>query len=151
MNEYFQTDQPQNSGLPYVGYSAENFNPSANYFRDLVKKESGKTPQEHIHQKLIEITKDKIFDIEKSVKEIAFELGFKYQQHYSSIFKKSTGYTHNETGLKINLRISEIKYSLTGCNFCPFGVLKKSESESESESARTNNILNNPLTFQLQL
>jgi AraC-like DNA-binding protein len=96
LNEYFQTDQPQNSGLPYVGYFAEKFNLSANYFGDLVKKESGKTPQELIHQKLISIAKDKIFDTTKSVNEIAFDLGFKYPQHFSRMFKKSTGFTPNE-------------------------------------------------------
>lgn len=96
LNEYFQTDQPQKSGLPFVGYFAERFNLSANYFGDLVKKESGKTPQELIHQKLIEIAKDKMFDTEKSVNEIAYELGFKYPQHFSRMFKKSTGYAPNE-------------------------------------------------------
>jgi AraC family transcriptional activator of pobA len=96
LNEYFQTDQPQKSGLPFVGYFAERFNLSANYFGDLIKKESGKTPQEHIHQRLIEIAKDKMFDTEKSVNEIANELGFKYPQHFSRMFKKSTGYTPNE-------------------------------------------------------
>jgi AraC family transcriptional activator of pobA len=96
LNKYFQTNQPQNSGLLYVGYFAEKYNLSANYLGDLVKKESVKTPQEHIHQKLIEIAKDKMFDTEKSVNEIAYELGFKYPQHFSRMFKKSTGYTPNE-------------------------------------------------------
>jgi AraC family transcriptional activator of pobA len=96
LNEYFQTDQPQKYGLPFVGYFAERFNLSANYFGDLIKKESGKTPQEHIHQRLIEIAKDKMFDTEKSVNEIAYELGFKYPQHFSRMFKKSTGYSPNE-------------------------------------------------------
>ena len=96
LNEYFQTDQPQKSGLPFVGYFAERFNLSANYFGDLVKRESGKTAQEYIHQKVIDIAKDKMFDTEKSVNEIAFELGFKYPQHFSRMFKKSTGYTPNE-------------------------------------------------------
>jgi hypothetical protein len=32
------------------------------------------------------------------------------------------------------------KSLLTGCNFRSFGVLKKSESESESELARTNTL-----------
>lgn len=96
LNEFFQTDQPQKSGLPFVGYFADRLNLSANYFGDLVKKESGKTAQEYIHQRLIEIAKDRMFDTEKTVNEIAFELGFKYPQHFSRMFKKSTGYTPNE-------------------------------------------------------
>jgi AraC family transcriptional activator of pobA len=96
LKKYFQTDMSQNSGLPYVGYFAERFDLSTNYFGDLIKKESGKTPQDHIHQKLIEIEKDKMFDTEKSINKIAYELFFRYPQHFSRMFKKSTGYTQNE-------------------------------------------------------
>jgi YesN/AraC family two-component response regulator len=71
-------------------------NLSANYFGDLIKKETGKTAQEHIHLKLIDIAKEKIFDKEKSISQIAFDLGFKYPQHFNRMFKKSTGYTPNE-------------------------------------------------------
>jgi AraC-like DNA-binding protein len=51
---------------------------SANYFGDLLKKETRKTAQEHIHEKLIDIAKEKIFNPTKSVSEVAYELGFKY-------------------------------------------------------------------------
>ncbi len=74
-----------------MGYFADQLNLSANYFGDLVKKETGHSAQEMIQAKLIEIAKDKIFDPEKSVKEIAFELGFKYPQHFSRLFKQQVG------------------------------------------------------------
>jgi len=35
-------------------------------------------------------------DTNKSVSEIAYELGFKYPQHFTRAFKKNTGYTPNE-------------------------------------------------------
>jgi len=41
MNEYFQTDKPQTVGLPSVAYCANELNLSANYFGDLIKKETG--------------------------------------------------------------------------------------------------------------
>jgi len=33
---------------------------------------------------------------DKTVNDIAFELGFKYSQHFSRMFKTETGYTPNE-------------------------------------------------------
>uniref|UniRef100_UPI00404743C1 helix-turn-helix domain-containing protein n=1 Tax=Roseivirga sp. TaxID=1964215 RepID=UPI00404743C1 len=91
LNGYFNSEKPFTLGLPSVGYFADQLNLSANYFGDLVKKETGHSAQEMIQAKLIEIAKDKIFDPEKSVKEIAFELGFKYPQHFSRLFKQQVG------------------------------------------------------------
>jgi YesN/AraC family two-component response regulator len=96
LHEYFHSNIVQELGLPMVGYFANQLNLSANYFGDLIKKETGKTAQEHIHLKLIDIAKEKIFDKEKSISQIAFDLGFKYPQHFNRMFKKSTGYTPNE-------------------------------------------------------
>lgn len=96
LDEYFESEMPQTSGLPTVKYCAENIHLSANYLGDLIKKETGKSPHEHIQLKLMNIAKERIFDTTKSVSEIAFELGFKHSQHFSRLFKKETGYTPNE-------------------------------------------------------
>jgi AraC family transcriptional activator of pobA len=71
-------------------------NLSANYFGDLIKKETGKSAQEYIQLKVIDLAKDRIFDAGKTVSEIAYELGFKYPQHFTRLFKQKTGYTPNE-------------------------------------------------------
>ena len=96
LNEYFQTDKPQSIGLPSVAYCAGELNLSPNYFGDLIKKETGKTAQEYIQSTLIEVAKEKIFDQSKSVSQIAYELGFKYPQHFTRLFKQRVGYTPNE-------------------------------------------------------
>jgi YesN/AraC family two-component response regulator len=96
LNTYFQSETPQNLGLPSVSYFADCLHLSPNYFGDLIKKETGKSAQEHIQLKLVDIAKERIFDTEKSVSQIAFELGFKYPQHFNRMFKKSTGFTPNE-------------------------------------------------------
>jgi len=96
LNEYFQTDKPQANGLPTVAYCAGKLNLSASYFGDLIKKESGKTAQEFIQSKVIDVAKEKIFDRNKSVSEIAYELGFKYPQHFSRLFKQRVGQSPNE-------------------------------------------------------
>ena len=93
LNAYFKSEKPYTLGLPSVAYFADELNLSANYFGDLVKKETGKSAQEQIQNVLIRVAKDKIFDSEKSVKEIAFELGFKYPQHFSRLFKQQVGIT----------------------------------------------------------
>ena len=91
LNEYFQSEKPQSIGLPSVTYCAGELNLSAGYFGDLVKKETGKSAQEYIQSKIIEVAKEMIFDNSKSVSEIAYELGFKYPQHFSRLFKQRVG------------------------------------------------------------
>jgi AraC family transcriptional regulator, transcriptional activator of pobA len=96
LTEYFQSHKPQTIGLPSVTYCAEQLNLSTNYFGDLIKKETGKSAQEYIQLKLMDVAKEKIFDKNKSVSEIAYELGFKYPQHFTRVFKQRVGYTPNE-------------------------------------------------------
>lgn len=96
LNEYFQSKESQTAGLPTVAFCAERLHLSANYFGDLVKKETGKTAQEYIQFKLLEAAKERIFDRTKTVNEIAYELGFKYPQHFSRFFKDRTGQSPNE-------------------------------------------------------
>jgi AraC-like DNA-binding protein len=62
----------------------------------LIKKETGKSAQEYIQNKIIDLAKDKILVDNLTVNEIAYELGFKYPQHFSRLFKQRVGYTPNE-------------------------------------------------------
>lgn len=96
LDDYLESDKAQLLGFPSVAYCAEQLNLSANYFGDLIKKETGKSAQEYVQSKLIETAKERIFDTSKSVSEIAYELGFKYPQHFIRLFKQKVGYTPNE-------------------------------------------------------
>lgn len=96
VDDYFQSGMPRIHGLPTVKYCAEKIHLSANYLGDLLKKETGKSAQEHIQLKLMDIAKEKIFDRSKSVSEIAYELGFRHPQHFSRMFKNETGYAPNQ-------------------------------------------------------
>ena len=91
LHDYFLSDKPQETGLPSVAYFAEKCHLSANYFGDLIKKETGKSAQEHIQLKLISVAKERIFDPGKSISQIAYELGFSYPQHFSRMFKEHVG------------------------------------------------------------
>lgn len=94
--KYFSSDKPQSIGLPSVAYCAAQLCLSANYFGDLVKKETGKSAQEYIQSKLIYIAKEKVFEINKPISEVAYELGFKYPQHFTRLFKQKVGVSPNE-------------------------------------------------------
>lgn len=96
LNGYFSSDKPQTIGLPSVSWCADELNLSTNYFGDLIKKETGISAQEYIQAKVINIAKERIFDVDKSISEIAYELGFKYPQHFTRLFKQKTGITPNE-------------------------------------------------------
>ena len=96
LEDYFTSDKPQKKGTPSVSYFAAEQHLSANYFGDLVKKETGKSAHEHIQAKLIDVAKEKICDHDKSLSQIAYELGIKYPQHFTRLFKNKVGYTPNE-------------------------------------------------------
>lgn len=91
LDAYFESDKPQTIGLPTVQFFAEQLHLSSNYFGDLMRKETGKSAQDYIQQKIIDKAKDKLYNPEKSVSEIAYELGFKYSHHFSRMFKRIIG------------------------------------------------------------
>ncbi len=70
--------------------------PLSNYFGDLIKKETGKTAQEYIQCRIIELAKERILEGVQTVSQVAYELGFQYPQHFSRLFKKHVGCTPNE-------------------------------------------------------
>lgn len=96
LRSYFSSNKPQKTGLPSVSYCANELHLSANYFGDLIKKETGKTAQDYIQSKVIDLAKERIFDADKSISEVAYELGFAYPQHFTRLFKQKVGMTPNE-------------------------------------------------------
>ena len=66
---------------------------SAGHLNMLIKEQSGKTVLEHIHERLLLETKRILFHTERSVKEIAFELGFRDDSYFNRFFRRMTGQT----------------------------------------------------------
>lgn len=93
LNDYYTGDEAQAGGIPTVAWCAEQLHISPNYLGDLIRKETGRTAHEYIQAKIIDVAKEKIFDVDKTVSEIAYELGFKYPQHFTRLFKQRTGTT----------------------------------------------------------
>ena len=100
LNDYFKGDTPQRDGVPSVRWCAEQLHLSANYFGDLVKKETGKSAQEYIQLKMIDAAKEGLLDPNKTIGQVAYELGFQYPQHFVRFFKRHVGYTPREYRLQ---------------------------------------------------
>jgi AraC-like DNA-binding protein len=96
LDEYFNSAKPQQLGFPSVAYCAQELHLSPNYFGDLIRKETGKSAQEYIQFKLIDAAKERIADRERSLSQIAHELGFKYPQHFTRLFKQKVGQSPTE-------------------------------------------------------
>ena len=96
LKDYFESGEPAQNGLPSVAYFADKACLSAGYFGDLISKETGTTAQRHIQDAVIERSKHLLLESNRSVSEIAYELGFEYPQHFTRLFKSRTGMTPNE-------------------------------------------------------
>ena len=103
LNEYFESALAEQDGLPTVKYFADKLCLSSNYFGDMFKKETGKSPQEYIQEKVIELAKERISNTADTVSQIAYSLGFQYPQHFCRLFKKRVGYTPSEYRAQIGL------------------------------------------------
>ena len=104
LDEYFQGQVALTEGLPSVKYFADKVCLSPNYFGDLIKKETGKTAQEYIQCRIIELAKERILEGSQTVSQIAYELGF-------SILNTSAGYLKNMSDIhrmNINSRTKNI-------------------------------------------
>lgn len=93
LNAYFESDTLQLKGLPTVQKIAEQLHMSPNYLSEVLKILTGQNTQHHIHEKIIERAKSKLSTTDLSVSEIAYELGFKYPQSFSKLFKTKTDLT----------------------------------------------------------
>lgn len=102
LRDHFQTEESMRSGIPTVQYFASKLHLSANYFGDLIKKETGRSPQQHIQDMLIEQAKERILMPGKSMGSVAFDLGFSQTQHFSRFFKQHTGISPSEYRTLLN-------------------------------------------------
>ena len=91
LKSYFNEEKPVETGIPSVRYCGNELGMSPNYLSDLLKKETGRNAQEHIHYFVIDKAKTRLLNSTESISQIAYSLGFEYPQHFSKIFKAKTG------------------------------------------------------------
>ncbi len=63
---------------------------------DMLRKETGKTVLNFIHDKVVDLGKTYLVSSENTITEIVYSLGFQYSQHFTRLFKKEVGCTPNE-------------------------------------------------------
>ncbi len=100
LKDYLDSDETM--GLPTVHYFAEHLYLSDSYLSDLLKKETGQSAQDLIHIYVLDKAKNALLNTQKSISEIAFELGFEYPQYFSRLFKKKIGQTPKEYRSSMN-------------------------------------------------
>lgn len=96
LNDWFEAHLKSEAKIPTVKYFAQQLNYSPNYLGDLLKKETGRSTQDHIYAAVIERAKNLLLDRKMSVSQVAYALGFEYPQHFSKLFKSKTGVSPNE-------------------------------------------------------
>ncbi|NIJ55204.1 helix-turn-helix domain-containing protein [Dyadobacter arcticus] len=90
LDNYFNKNEQSLHGAPSVQFVSEKLNISPNYLSGLLKTLTGLNTQQHIHEKLIAIAKQKLSTTDLTVSEIAYELGFEHLQSFSKLFKNKT-------------------------------------------------------------
>ena len=93
LKEYYKSGKLTEIGLPSLEYISNKINLSGNYLSDLLKKETGRSAKDHINDFIIEKAKNLLLSTNKSISEIAFDLGFNYPHYFSRLFKTKTGNT----------------------------------------------------------
>lgn len=102
LKDYYKQEKQLELGLPTVQYCGTALNMSPKYLSDLLRKETGQSTQDHIHQYIIEKAKNKLLNTNESASEIAYALGFEYPQYFSRIFKKKTEMSPSEFRQSLN-------------------------------------------------
>ena len=90
LSNYFQENRTHSQGLPTVQYLAEQLNYTPNYLSDVLRSLTGLNAQHHIHEKVIEKSKELLSTTTLTVSEVAYQLGFEHSQSFSRLFKLKT-------------------------------------------------------------
>ncbi|MBP2831067.1 helix-turn-helix domain-containing protein [Aquimarina sp. U1-2] len=79
-----------------VGDYADKLNVTPNYLTTVVKKVTGKSAKDLIHNRLLLESKNMLSFTDMDVAEIAFQLNFQEPTHFTRFFKKLSGTTPNK-------------------------------------------------------
>ena len=96
LDAYFTLGQLQEKGIPSIDQIAKKMSVSQRYLSDTLKKETGKTTTEHLQLYLIDKAMNILLNPNKSISEVAYDLGFEYPQYFSRLFKKKEGISPSE-------------------------------------------------------
>ena len=92
LTDYYAHGQQKENGLPSVKYCASELCLSPGYFGDIIRKALGESPKDYIRDFVVRRAKSLILS-GKSIDQVAEEIGFEYPQHFTRMFKNTTGVT----------------------------------------------------------
>ena len=87
-NRYISALEDNFKKKHFVSEYAAMMNMTESRLNELIKFQSGKTAKLHIHDRILLEAKRLLYHTEKSVKEIAYALGFRYDSYFSRFFKR---------------------------------------------------------------
>ncbi|GLU55303.1 helix-turn-helix domain-containing protein [Dyadobacter frigoris] len=90
LSNRFDSQKSTLSGLPTVQEVSDHLNVSPRYLTDMLKSLTGYNTQQHIHNQLIEKSKNILSNTSQTIAEIAYKLGFEHPQSFNKLFKQKT-------------------------------------------------------------
>lgn len=96
LQQYFESGQLQKDGIPAIEQIADRLSVSQRYLSDTLKRETGKTSTEHLQLYLIDLAKNLLLKPNKTISEVAYDLGFEYPPYFTRLFKKKEGISPSE-------------------------------------------------------
>lgn len=90
LSDRFDSSKSSLSGLPTVQEVSDHLYVSPRYLTDMLKTLTGYSTQQHIHNQLIEKSKNILSNTNLTIAEIAYELGFEHPQSFNKLFKQKT-------------------------------------------------------------
>ena len=95
LTDYYAHGMQKTNGLPSVKYCASELCLSPGYFGDIIRDALGESPKDYIRNFVVLRAKNLILS-GKAIVQVAEELGFEYPQHFTRMFKNTTGLTPRE-------------------------------------------------------
>ena len=95
LTNYYTHGMQKTYGLPSVKYCASELCLSPGYFGDIIRDALGESPKDYIRNFVVLRAKNLILS-GKAIVQVAEELGFEYPQHFTRMFKNTTGMTPRE-------------------------------------------------------
>ncbi len=92
LSDYYASGRHRAEGPPSVKYCAGELCLSPGYFGEIIRDALGESPKDYIRGFVVRRAKSMILS-GKPIAQIADELGFEYPQHFTRMFKKTTGLT----------------------------------------------------------
>lgn len=90
LSDRFDNQKSTLSGLPTVQEVSDHLQVSPRYLTDMLKSLTGFSTQQHIHNQLIEKSKNILSNTNLTIAEIAYNLGFEHPQSFNKLFKQKT-------------------------------------------------------------